>query len=249
MGMAAGNLDAVNDNAGVVDAASASKVPLDSLNCLLMPERLLQYAGYGTWNKCGTDYYLCGSQIYRHGAGCTKSWHIRREELESAAFECIEKYLASDSKHLGHVVTDYNKWVDSEHALYKSTQADRMEEIDRLEQEIGNLTKSIAAGVDPASMRMAINERAADIARLKAVDEADLPCKIAPKELEALALEVRQIAESRDTDRKRSAIRKYITAMEACPESRTVRVLMQPLSSLYGHWVVAPGGVEPPPRP
>ena len=230
--------------AGVPTPSGRSAWSDSTINCLLMPERLLQFAGYGTWNKCGTDCHLCGSQIYRHGADCTKSWHIRREELESAAFECIEKHLVGDSEHLGHVVSGYNEWVDSERALYESTQANRMEEIDRLEQEIGNLTKSIAAGVDPASMKMAVNERVADIARLKAIDETDLPNKISVKELEALAAEVRQIAESRDTDRKRSAIRKYITAMEACPESRTVRVLMQPLSSLYGHWMVAPGHSE-----
>ena len=280
-----------------------------TINYLLMPERLLQYAGYGTWNKveyrnggkrqkdrsewkiienahpaiitleeaeaiqaireartirpgkkgrrpspfilsggllvcsrCGAnycgrnmhnvDYYVCGAQIYRHGADCEKAWYIRREELESAAFECIEKHLASDSESLGHIVSKYNKWVESQHALYTSTEAARRAEIGRLEQEIANLTKSLAAGVDPATVRTAINDRAADIARLKAIDEVELPHKIAPKELEALASEVRQIAESRDTDRKRSAIRKYITAMEADPEKHTIRVLMRPLDQL-----------------
>ena len=76
-----------------------------------------------------------------------------------------------------------------------------------------------------------------------------LPEKISAKDLEGQAKEVRQIAESRDPNRKRSAIRRYIAAMQADPEGRTIRVLMHPLSTICGHSLVAPAGVEPALRP
>ena len=49
----------------------------------------------------------------------------------------------------------------------------------------------------------------------------------------------------RDPDRKRAIIRKYIAAMKAMPEERTVVVSVRSLSSLCGHSLVAPKGFEP----
>ena len=279
-----------------------------TINCLLMPERLLQYAGYGTWNKveyrnggkrqkdrsewkiiekahpaiiseeeaeaiheirvsrsstpgkravkpspyilsggllrcsrCGAnymgqrrqhgEYYVCGAQIYRHGADCGRPWYIRREVIEGAVFECIEKALSSDADHLHKVVAEHNKLVDSRHVLYESTKAGREAEVARLEQEIENLMRSVAEGVSPAAVKEEVNKRVAQRDRLRAVSDVDLPRKITLKELKALSAELCQKAESRDPGQKRIAVRQYIAALAADPERRTIRVLINHPSS------------------
>ena len=235
--------------AGVPTPSGRSAWSDSTINCLLMPERLLQFAGYGTWNKCGTDYYLCGSQIYRHGADCITPWYIRREEADKATFECIGKFFASDPEHIRAIVEDHNKWVNSERALYASTTAERDAEIQRLEKEISNLMKSLAEGIDPSTVRADINSRAAQRDHLRALPDTVLPEKVTLKDVQAQIKKVSQIAQSRDPNRRRSAIRRYIFSMQADSERRVIRVLMHPLSTVCGNWVVAPGGVEPPPRP
>ena len=71
--------------------------------------------------------------------------------------------------------------------------------------------------------------RAARLQKIREAGDIPLPEKITAKDLKAQALKVRQITESRDPVGKRSAIRRYITAMEADSERRIVRVLMHPL--------------------
>ena len=90
-----------------------------------------------------------------------------------------------------------------------------------------------------------MNDRVAHIGRLQALGDVELPKKITAKELDAQAREIRQIAESRDPDRKRSIVRKYIAAMSARPEERTIHVMVHPLSSPCRHSLVAPKGFEP----
>ncbi len=80
-------------------------------------------------------------------------------------------------------------------------------------------------------MKEAINERVGHRERLQAIADVELPPKITSKEVERLASEVRQIAESRDPDQKRTGVRQYIAALEAEPEQRTVRVLVNHPSS------------------
>jgi len=195
-------------------------------------------ANYAGRTKHGDDYYVCGSHIYRDGADCDKPWYIRREDADSAAFDCIQLILSNDHEHTRRIVHDYNKWVDSQTALYGSTENARKDEICRLEEEIKNLTQSLAAGVDPVTVRTAINERAQHIEKLQSLGDAELPSKITARDLDTQAAEVRKIAESRDPDRKRAIIRKYIAAMKALPEERTVVVSVRSLSSLCGHSLV-----------
>jgi len=47
-------------------------------------------ANYAGRTKHGDDYYVSGSHIYRDGADCDKPWCIRREDADSAAFDCIQ---------------------------------------------------------------------------------------------------------------------------------------------------------------
>ena len=202
-------------------------------------------ANYAGRNKHSDDYYVCGAQIYRDGADCGKAWYVRRADAENAAFDCIEMVLASDSKHTQKIIERYNRWVDSQSALCASTEKARRAELDRLQKEIENLTESLAAGVDPATVRAAVNERASHIERLQALGDVDLPKKITAKELDAQATELRRTAESRNPDRKRSMVRRYIDKMEASPEERTIRVTVRSLDSLCGHSLVAPKGFEP----
>jgi hypothetical protein len=42
-----------------------------------------KYAG----KKTDSDYYLCGSHIYRRGAGCGPGWYVRKDELEELVFQ------------------------------------------------------------------------------------------------------------------------------------------------------------------
>lgn len=292
-----------------VPTPSGRKAWSDStINTLLMPERLIQYAGVGTWNKieyrngskrpkdrsewkiienahtaiitmeeadaiqtiresrtcrpgkrgkrpspyvlsgglltcarCGVnfagkcmhgdDYYVCGAQIYRHGADCGRPWYIRREVLEKGAMDCIEQFYTADSAHLRKLVTEHNKWVDSEYTFQQTNEQDRQGQIDILNNEIANLTKSLAAGVDPATMRQQINWRAAQVQNLNAEANAPLPRKLTAKDVKSLVAEVRQTTESREPDRRRTIIRRYIAAMQADPERRIVRVLMHPLEA------------------
>ena len=200
--------------------------------------------------KRGTGYYVCGSEIYRHGAGCGKpAWYIRQENADAAAFDCIERVLASDSKHTRRIVQRYNAWVDSQLSLYGSASDARLKEIERLKAEIAKLTESIAAGVDAATLRSAINERASHLERLQGIGDAELPRKIEAFDLDSQARIVREIAQSRDPETKRPAIRRYVAAMLADPERRAITVQMRPLSLICGHSVAAPTGVEPVLRP
>ncbi len=202
-------------------------------------------ANYAGRNKHSIDYYVCGAQIYRDGADCDAPWYIRREDAENAAFDCIQKVLSSDSKHTTRMVNAYNKWVDSQLSLYGSTEKARRTEIERLQSEVENLTQSLAAGIDPSTISAAINERAQHIQRLESLGDVELPRKITGKELDAQAAEVRQIAENCPPDRKRLILRKYIDSMRAVAGERTIKVMIRPLPTLCGHWLVAPKGFEP----
>ena len=193
-------------------------------------------ANYAGRTKKGRAYYVCGSEIYRHGADCGRpAWYIRQQEADSAAFDCIQRMLASDSKHVRRIVKRYNEWVASQIALYSSTEEAKQGELGRLEEEVVKLTESLAAGVDPSTVKAAINERAAHIERLQALGDVKLPAQIDNEELELQAAEIRKIAETSDPDRKRSAVRRYVASMTAYPETRSIRVLMHPLSSFDGH--------------
>lgn len=314
--------------AGVLTPSGRSAWSDSTINSLLMPERLLQYAGYGTWNKieypkyggkrqkdrsewkiienahpaiitieegdaihairqarasrpgrrdtrpspyilsgglltcarCGAnyagkttqdgDYYVCGSQIYRHGADCGKAWYIRREVMEQASFDCVQGFYGSDPEHIRQFVQLYNQSVAAKRASAEPFIREQLAEMASLEEGIRNLTESIAAGVDPETITAEVNRQAARLRQLRAEPAAPVPKKISARELEAQMRELREIQESARPDRKRSVIRRYIMAMEADPESRTVRVLMHPYESASPlQWRVAPGGVEPPPRP
>ena len=119
------------------------------------------------------------------------------------------------------------------------------DKLERLRAEIENLTASLAAGVDPLTIRQAINERAKHVEKLESLGNVELPTKLSIRDLDRQAVEVRKIAESRDTDRKRAILRDYIAAMTAYPEKRTVKVTVRPLSTICGHSLVAPKGFEP----
>jgi hypothetical protein len=195
-------------------------------------------ANYAGRKKDSRNYYVCGAHIYRDGIDCTKPWYLRSEDVESAAFDCVQMVLASDSKHTRRIVDSYNKWVESQAALYLSTQKSRQAELERLRAEIENLTASLAAGVDPVTIRQAINERARHVEKLESLGNVELPTKLSVKDMDCQAVEVRKIAESRDTDRKRAILRDYIAAMTAYPEKRTVKVTVRPLSTICGHSLV-----------
>lgn len=200
-------------------------------------------ANYAGRKKDSRNYYVCGAHIYRDGIDCTKPWYIRSEDVESAAFDCIQMVLASDSKHTKRIVDAYNRWCESQAALYLSTQKSRQAELERLRSEIANLTASLAAGVDPVTIRQAINERARHVEKLEPLGDVEVPAKLSVKDLDRCALEVRKIAESQDPDRKRAILRNYITAMTAHSEKRTVKVTVRPLSTIYGHSLVGQGVV------
>ena len=206
-------------------------------------------ANYAGRIKHENDYYVCGAEIYRHGADCGEPWYIRRESIEQAVLECIKEFYSADSLHLKKVIADHNKVVELRLAQHPAWRERREEEIERLNQEIGNLTQSLADGVDSRTVRAAINDRAAQLEKLNTLDQAPLPKKIMTKELQAQAAEICRILEAGNPDQKRSAIRRYIGAMQADPENRLVKSYLHPISSLCCHGVVAPGGVEPPPRP
>ena len=189
-------------------------------------------ANYAGRTRHEDEYYLCGSHIYRHGADCTQPWYIRRKELDAAVFECVEQFLVSDPRHLRRVVSSHNKWVDAQLAQYQTTEDECRAEIGLLEREIENLMQSVANGIDPAMVRASINDRTARLNRMKGMTCKDLPRKITAKELQGQATQVLQIAKSRDTDRKRIAVRQFVAALEADPERHVVRVLMHPPSVL-----------------
>lgn len=176
-------------------------------------------SNYAGRRKDSRNYYVCGSHIYRDGIDCTRAWHIRSEDIESAAFDCVERVLAADSEHTKRIVDSYNKWVESQNQLYLATQRQRNAELKRLRSEIENLTASLAAGVDPATVRKAINERAKLIAELESLGDIELPSKLDTQDLNRQAKEIRRIAKNQRADKKRSILRKYITAMKADPEN------------------------------
>lgn len=53
-----------------------------------------------------------------------------------------------------------------------------------------------------------------------------IPSEITLNELEVFAAGVRQIVESGDMDRKRCAVRRFVAAFKADPESHSFRALM-----------------------
>ena len=135
--------------------------------------------------------------------------------------------------------------MDSQQLLYEKTDKARQVELDRLKEEVDNLTESLASGVDPTTVKNAINERVTYIDRLNAMAEVQLPEKIAAKELAAQAAEVRRIAEGQDPDRKRTIARRYIAKIEAIAEERTVILTARSLPTICRHSLVAPKGFEP----
>ena len=294
--------------AGIPTARGRKAWSDSTVNYLLMPDKLLQYAGYALWNRrdfrkgkrpkdhsewkiienahqaiitpeeaeaihairqgrtatpgkrgtlpspyiltgglltckvcganfigrrmCGVTYYCCGSHVYRHGADCDQAWYIRQEQADKAVFDVIQEYLVSNPKQLKATIRAYNGQVNAVRAMDKSAETDRQAKIEARTKEIEHLMDSLAEGINPEAVREAINERMAHRARLQAIAETELPTKITFKAVSACAANLRQIAESNETDRKRIAVRQYIAALEAEPEGRSIRVTLQPFDSM-----------------
>jgi hypothetical protein len=100
----------------------------------LLSGGLMTCAGCGATlagrTKEGIDYYLCGSYLYRRGAGCSACWHVRKKELEEAVFDMLESALPEEPQHLQKLVARYNVWASDQVKRYEEAENKRNEAIE-----------------------------------------------------------------------------------------------------------------------
>ena len=99
-----------------------------------------KYAG----KKTDNDYYLCGSHIYRRGAGCGRSWYIRKDDIENLVFEQLMGRIRNGN--MESWVQQRNKSIDIEWAEFQRSAGQHKKKLSELERQLENLIEVAAAG-------------------------------------------------------------------------------------------------------
>ncbi|MCK9570389.1 recombinase family protein [Candidatus Pacearchaeota archaeon] len=176
-------------------------------------------ANFASSQYNGKDHYVCGSHLYRAGAGCiSPAWRIPRETFEAAVFDAISKRWPTDKKELSGLVKKINKAISSELKIWKDTEKERNETIKRLDKEISRLTDALARGVAREAVETDINNRLARKKRLEDLTNFQ-PAEIVTEDMIAgIAETVRDATSSDDRELRRRIIRQYVERIDVYQE-------------------------------
>lgn len=113
----------------------------------------------------GRLYYICGAQKYRRGLGCGVALQVRKDEIEAAVVQEVERLFESwtDTKRLMEAM---NEELRAQRQEQSSEAVEISRELTKTEGEIANLREAIKGGFD--DLEWANKE----LSRLRAAREA-----------------------------------------------------------------------------
>jgi len=128
-----------------------------------------KFAGKQTDN----DYYLCGTHIYRRGAGCGPSWYIRKDEFEEFILgKLLSRVRKGDVRQW---VAQVNSELNQRWAAFERTAGERARTLADLEDRLVNLVAVAEAGGDAPELAGRIRETSDHISRLRRLENAQKP--------------------------------------------------------------------------
>ena len=205
---------------------------------------------YTSTNKHGVDSYACGSYVYRHKAGCSATmWKIGREELEQVLFEKLIGRLDSYENALPSLVAGINAAVEREWEGLLRTVDERRDKIKALEAQLGGYYDIASQLGLSEELKAQIKVTQTAIDELKAFENLNKPAFVDISEVRSIASTIRDAGNPEDVTARGRIVKQFVTEMVADGNEKIITgKLLDPLT-IGSNKLVAPGGVEPPPRP
>ena len=147
------------------------------------------------------------------------------------------------------LINDINGVVEGEWQAFQQTANERRDRMQSLESQLQNYYT--LAGQTKPSQQLAdrISETEAALKELRALEAIDPPKPVRVEEIREFADAVHEATESEDMTARRKILKQFVVSLEVDQKERVVEgKLLDPLS-FGASKLVAPGGIEPPPRP
>lgn len=217
-------------------------------------------SNYAGAKRGANDYYVCGSHLYRRGAGCGKSWYIPREQLEQFVLSKIMRQLVRDDRVLQAWVDELNNYLAEQWKAHVAGASKRRKEMKTKEHELSRLVElSKHAGTIPTIAEQ-IKGIDRDIMKLRIENEREKPGLVSMDKIKAQRSEVEKAFASQDAAVRSRILWDYVVEITANGDTKTLEGILndprsiQPqkngvLRSKIYRGLAAPRGVEPLPRP
>ena len=188
------------------------------------------------------DYYVCGSHLYRRGAGCGPAWNIPRKKIEELVFSKILRYLSMDDDALNTWVGSLNDELHEQWEMHKRTSPDRKKRIKALEKKQSNLAKAIADTGPVAELVQQVNDNKAALERLHNVEDIEEPGYISVEDVREYRDKVQDAAVSEDESLRARIIKNLVKEIIVDSENKTLEgKMIDPRAFVYIS-VAAPRG-------
>ena len=205
---------------------------------------------YTSTNKHGVDSYACGSHVYRRDAGCSAPmWKLERENLEQSLLDLLIERMSSAEQTLPRIVDEINAGIEQEWRAL-------MQAADEARHKVKDLEKQLKGYYDVAAeiglsdeLKARIQEVEAVLEELRAVRIPAKPDPVDVSEIRNLAATIREAAESDDDGARGRIVRQFVIEIVADGKEGLLECRLLDPVAIESNILVAPGGVEPPPRP
>ena len=193
--------------------------------------------------KNGKDYYICGSHLYRRGAGCGAGWQIPREELEDLVIDRISSRIAISDEALVFWGDEFNRASEEDWREFAEARKKKSEKLTALKERLGSYYDIAASTGLTDELSQKIGQTAAAIDQLNAQDAVKKPEPIDVEEVKLIRNQLAEIFATGDKDAKRLILKQFVVEITADAEKREiVGRFVDP--RLYGaSFLAAPRGV------
>lgn len=210
-------------------------------------------------NKPAGCYYVCGSHIYRRGEGCSESWYIPRDEIETLIIEKILDSLGSNEESLAAWVDAINAETATNWAEYKSTSADRAKALLKSKKQLSTYLQLLDAGANNQQILDRVKDVSTRIQELESLQDVQKPPIMNTEDILKLRKIIGETMESGDQESRNDILRTFVEEIMVDTknkkiegrliDSRSLIGLKTNLSSQIGRVLAVPRGVEPLSRP
>lgn len=200
-------------------------------------------ANYSGFRKKPGDYYACGSHLYRRGTGCSRSWYIPREELETAIIARISKYLAMPDEKLEAWLEEANDALRSEWKEFIRTAPARNAKLKQYEVKAANVAAAIATSGPLPQLLDELAVLNGYIARLKRLDSADKPALLTIERLREFSTKVDAAKSPTEVEARREVLQSLVIELVVDAENKSVEGTIADPRSIMPVSLAAPRGV------
>lgn len=200
-------------------------------------------ANYTSTAKNGKRYYICGSHLYRRGAGCGPSWRIPQEDIEGLILSKILARIPEDRGQLQIWVDEINTAVNAQWKVYQSTAKDRTKEIKRLEKQMVDLLDLVCSVGSSEDLKNRIADTSAALKRLQNLDGIKKPTAVDAELLIKFREEVAEAARFTNSPHRSAILKEMVVEIWADSEKKKLSgTLLDPRSDGV-RYLAVPRGV------